>query len=103
MKDEREFLIEFADNDWDLSQPGYRPIDQVVYVDGVEVDRERCPEPGYYEPDSEPGDATSRETQAEMDEVAFRRAATLGQGVVVAGFPSSGAAHVYDLDIGEDR
>ena len=40
MKDEPEFFIEFADDDWKLSQPGYRPVDQVVYLDGVEVARE---------------------------------------------------------------
>jgi hypothetical protein len=44
------------------------------------------------------GDGTSPETMSELEEVAQRRAASLGRPVVVAGFASSGRALVLDYD-----
>jgi hypothetical protein len=46
----------------------------------------------------EPGGATSEQTMADLEEVALRRAAALGQPVVVAGFSSSGRAKVLDYE-----
>jgi len=45
------------------------------------------------------GDATSEQTMLEMEELALRRAASTGHPVIVAGFSSSGRAHVTDVDL----
>jgi hypothetical protein len=44
---------------------------------------------------------TSEETQAELDEIACRRADALGRGVVVAGFAGSGRAQIFDVELRE--
>jgi hypothetical protein len=44
---------------------------------------------------------TSPETQADIDELSFSRGGALGKGVVVAGFPSSGKAMVFDAEFRE--
>jgi hypothetical protein len=44
---------------------------------------------------------TSPQAQAELDELAYSRADAIGKGVIVAGFPSAGAAQVFDVELRE--
>jgi hypothetical protein len=94
MRDPVEYRVEFTEDGWDESKPGWRKIDVVGYFDGVEVFRERCPEPAEYMPE-ELERRTSPETQSAMDELAGRAAAT-GRPVFVMTFITSGEAEVHD-------
>jgi hypothetical protein len=96
--DDIETHVEFIDDGWPDDQAGFREVDVVTYVDGVEVERVRCPERVRYEPtEAKLGSLTSEQTQTELEEVAVRRAASTGQPVVVSTFASSGEAHVEDV------
>jgi hypothetical protein len=94
---EHETRIEWAaDVEWDEDVAGLRPCDVVeLDEDGEEVSHTRTL--ATYGP-SRAGDATSPETQADLDEVAIRRSEALGRPVAVAGFVSSGRAMVLDYE-----
>jgi hypothetical protein len=92
-----QVAIEFTEDGWNVNAAGWRAIDCVSYVAGVEVARERCPEPGWYVP-PEFDERTSVETRADGDEIALRRAAALGKPVAVVAFSSSGQATVFDTE-----
>jgi hypothetical protein len=68
--------------DADPSPPAYREL----VSDEFDVDR------------SESGDGLLEATQAELDEVALRRSATLGRPVVVTTFTGADTALVWDVD-----
>jgi hypothetical protein len=52
----------------------------------------------YFDDDGD-DELTSEQTMSELDELALRRAASLGRPVLVAGFASSGRARVFDLEL----
>jgi hypothetical protein len=89
------------DVEWDEDVAGMREYETIATLDGEDVARMRYLT--HYDPASVPGSGTSRETQAELDELTCSRADATGKPVVVAGFSESGKAMVSDVEFRDGR